>query len=98
MSTTRQIPLRYQTKAEAHIEDLITKGRLTKVTEPYSCFCHSFFVPKPVGKIDLVTDLSPVNRNIQSSPLTCQRIPNIPNTACYFPTINIEQGKTDPSQ
>ena len=65
--TTRQIPLRYQAKAEEHIADIINKGRITKVTEPHKWCSHAFFVPKPGGNIDLVTDLSPVNRHIMTN-------------------------------
>ena len=91
-STIRQIPLRYQTNTEAHIEDFISKGRITKVTQPHKWCCHVFFVPKPVGKIDLVTDLSPVNKHIRNNPTPHHDMPNIPETASCFATINIERG------
>ena len=94
-STTRQIPLRYQAKAEAHIADLIKKGRIAKVTEPNKWCSHTFFVPKPGGNIHLVTDLSPVNRHIRTNtenPADSTTL-NIPESATCFATINIANGR-----
>ena len=62
VSITRQIPLRYQAQADAYIKKLIDQGIITKVREPTSWCCYTFFVPHPNGKIRLVTDFSPINK------------------------------------
>ena len=65
-----------QTKAEAHVEDLIQKGKIPKVTKSHE-WCSHAFVQKPGGQIDLVTDLSPLNRHITNTPRAGDTIPII---------------------
>ena len=67
------------------------KGRIKKITESHRWCCHTFFVPKPGGKIDLVMDLSPVNKHLQrrTRDTADDSNPDIPETATCFATINI---------
>ena len=97
MSTTRQIPLRYQTREEAYVKKLTDLGKITKVAQPNPWCCHAFFVPKPDDMIELVTDFLLINMIINRDQTIDKKkddtIQPIPNIATCFATLDLAEGQ-----
>ena len=88
-SATRQIPLRFQSQADAYVKKLIDQGI---ITEPTPWCCHAFFILKPNGKIRLVMDFSPLNKYIKRPvhpfPSTKDILLSMPATAKGFASLD----------
>ena len=95
-TTTRQVPLRYQNKADKHVSHLINKRVITKVSEPTDWCSHAFFVPKANGDVRLVTDFSPLNKYIERPthpfPSTKDILQSIPSEAKVFASLDAVNG------
>jgi hypothetical protein len=95
-TATRQIPLRYQKEAGSALKNLIDSGIITPVNEPTDWCSHAFFVPKPNGKVRLVTDFTQLNkfvkRPVHPFPSTKDILQSIPADAKFFATLDAVHG------
>ena len=62
--TSRPVPLHYAAAAEALIDELLQAGVIVPITQPTEWISPAFFVPKPSGKVRLVTDYKELNKCI----------------------------------
>jgi len=96
VSIARRIPLRYTDPAKAVIEDLIKKNVITRVHKPTAWCSPAFFVPKPGGKVRLVTDYTHLNkfvkRPVHPFPSTRDILQAIPSTAKIFAKLDAVHG------
>ena len=63
--TARPVPLHYAAAAEDLVEELLRAGVIVPVTEPTEWISPGFFVPKPGGKVRLVTDYKVLNDSVE---------------------------------
>ena len=91
VARTKQIPASLQGEADRIINDLLSKGIISRVHEPTKWVSPAFFVPKgdpKEGKLRLVTDYSHLNRYVQRPvhpfPSAKEIMRKIPPGAQYF--------------
>ena len=66
VSTSRQVPLRFQRAAEKNVGDLVLLKVIVEENEPQDWCALGFFVPKPNGKdVHMVTDYSKINKFVK---------------------------------
>ena len=94
--TARPIPLHYQEEAAKTIKLFIDSEVIAKVDYPTEWISPAFFVPKPDGRVRLVTDFTGINRFISRPvhPFLCPQdiIKGILPGSKYFITLDAVQG------
>ena len=96
VNIARRVPLRYAAAAKNVMEDLMQKEVITRVSEPTEWCSPAFFVPKPNGKVRLVTDYTELNkyvkRPIHPFPSTRDILQAIPREAKIFAKMDAVHG------
>ena len=62
--TARQVPVHYKDAADELINQLLEQGVISRVETPTEWVSPAHFVPKPNGKVRLVTDYQQLNRYV----------------------------------
>ena len=93
---TRPVPIHWQYPAKYLIDSLVSDGVIEVFDETSDWVSPDFFVPKPNGKVRLVTDFSHlnnfINRPVHHFPSSGQIIQNIPNGSKFFAKLDAMQG------
>ena len=63
--TARQVPVHFKDAADKLVKELLEAGVLLPVSEPTAWVSPGHFVPKPDGRVRLVTDYTALNRFVQ---------------------------------
>ena len=62
--TARQVPVHYKEAADELINQLLEQGVISRVETPTEWVSPAHFVPKPNGKVRLVTDYQQLNKYV----------------------------------
>ena len=97
ISTSRQVPLRFQRAAEKTVEDLVRLKVIVEENDPQDWCALGFFVPKPNGEdVRMVTDYSKINkyvkRPVHPFPSVADIIRSIPAGTKFFAKMDAIHG------
>ena len=96
VSVARRVPLRYEDAAQTAVSSHIKKRIIVPVSEPTEWCSPAFFVPKPNGKVRLVTDYTYLNkfvkRPVHPFPPTKEILQAIPADANWFVKMDAVHG------
>ena len=65
LTTTRPIPLHFQEEADQIVNKVLAEGIIERVTQPTTWCSPAFFVRKPGGGLQLVTDFTGLNKRVR---------------------------------
>jgi transposase InsO family protein len=94
--TARKVPLHFQKEADKAISELLHKNVIAKVDKPTDWVSPGQFVPKPNGKVRLVTDYTRLNhfvkRPVHPFPSSIDIIQKVSPTSKYFAKLDAVHG------
>ena len=97
ISTSRQVPLRFQRAAEKTVDDLVRLKVIVEEKNPQDWCALGFFVPKPYGEdVRMVMDYSKINKSVKRPvhpfPSVADIISSIPAGTKFFAKMDAIHG------